>query len=217
MENNKIIYKATNSVNGFVYVGATTKTIRDRKKDHLSKATSGESGKFQEAISTYGAEAFFWEQIDTASSIDELALKEKQYILESNSKEEGYNSDSGGGFKKTVYQYSIEDGRIVNSYDCLTDAGNVVNATKQRISSACLSVNNTYGGYFWSYEFKEPFIPTIDKRSKKVLQLNLEGESMNIFNSVAEASRVTEINKTGIAKVCRGERKKSGGYIWKYN
>ena len=82
MENNKIIYKATNSVNGFVYVGATTKTIRDRKKDHLSKATSGESGKFQEAISTYGAEAFFWEQIDTASSIDELALKEKQYIQE---------------------------------------------------------------------------------------------------------------------------------------
>ncbi|WP_394345717.1 hypothetical protein [Gelidibacter gilvus] len=36
------------------------------------------------------------------------------------------------------------------------------------------------------------------------------------YESVAEASRQTGISKSCISKVCRGERKQSGGYIWKY-
>ena len=94
-----IIYKAQNIENGSVYIGATTKSIYERMLDHIDRANRGESGKLQEAISTYGAEAFSWEQIDTASSVDELAQKEKGYVLEYDCKENGYNGDSGGGIK----------------------------------------------------------------------------------------------------------------------
>jgi len=216
-ENNYIIYKAYNNEDGQVYVGATTSSVEKRKQDHIIKALNGEVTKFYEAISTYGADAFTWEQVDTASSIDELAYMEKQYIYEFKAKEEGYNSDEGGGFMKTVYQYNLSNGSLVNTYNCLTDAGNAVNATKQCISAACLSVNNTYRGFYWSYEYKVPFLPSTDKRRKEVLQYSIGGEFIAEYASVAEASKVSSVNQSGIAKVCRNERRQSGGFVWKYD
>lgn len=59
---------------------------------------------------------------------------------------DGYNSDSGGGFKKPIYQYTLT-GQLVNTFDCLRDAANVVRVDKKAISKICLSVNQTYDGY----------------------------------------------------------------------
>lgn len=213
---NYIIYKALNNVNNQVYIGATTNSVEQRAQDHIERANRGEEGKFQQAISTYGAGAFEWEQIDTASTVDELAQKEKQYILEYNAKENGYNSDEGGGFKKTVYQYNL-DGSLINSYCCLQDAGNAVNAMKQDISRASLSVNKLFKGFYWSYNFTEPFKSNEDNRKKAVLQYALEGYLVAKYVSVAEASRQTGLSKTSISRACRGERDSSGGYIWLYN
>ena len=216
MNNNYIIYKAENELNGMVYIGATTLSLDLRKADHEQKANNDSGHYFHEAISTYGTDAFDWKEIDSARSIDELAQKEKQYILEFKSKGDGYNTDSGGGFKKTVYQYSTEDGSLINTYDKLESAAIAINANKQRISSACLSVNKTFGGYFWSYEYKEPFKPNKDSRKKKVLYYNFNDEIVQEFDSVAEASRKTGVFKSCIAKFCRGERKPPDGYCWEY-
>lgn len=216
MELNYIIYKAENLENGWVYIGSTTSSVEHRKQNHLQKAESGSGHYFHEQITTYGPDAFHWEQIDTASSNDELALMEKQYIMEYNSYESGYNSDSGGGFKKTVYQYQLKDGSLVALYDCLDNAANAVSADKRSISRACLNVGNTYQGFYWSYELKEPFIPNIDARKKEVIQMDLEGNIIAEYESMAEASRLTNVNKSSIAKCCRGERKSASSYRWKY-
>ena len=212
-----IIYKAENTQNSYVYVGATTKSLEDRKKDHLQRVGKTYSVTFQEAISTYGAGVFSWEQIDTAINNDELAQKEKEYILKYNSKEEGYNSDEGGGIQKTVYQYDIITGKLLNKYSNLTDAGNVINLTKQHLSKVCLGVNKAFRGYYWSYEYKEPFASDVDNRKKKVSKYSLEGILIETYKSIAEASKITRINKTSIAKVCRGERKSSGNFLWKFS
>lgn len=214
--NNYIIYKVINTVNNEVYIGATTTSVRQRQLDHNERANRGESGKFQDAIRTYGTDAFKYEQIFTACSIDELAVKEKQYIIEYKAKEKGYNADSGGGVKKSVFQYSIKDGKLVNTYNCLQDAAKVINATKQNLSNVCLSVNHTYRGFYWSYNYEEPFKPIGDERKKEVLQYALEGYLIAKYVSVSEASKQTGIVKTSIAKVSRGERKTAGGFMWKY-
>ena len=212
-----IIYKAENIDNGFVYIGATTRCIEERIKDHIQKANNDVGHLFQEAIGTFGPEAFTWEQIDTAENINELAKMEKEYILEYNSKEEGYNQDSGGGFKKTVYQYDISSGILISEFESLDVAAKSICSTKQHISRAALSVNNIYRGYYWSYDLAYKFTPNKDKRRKYVEQLGFEGETINLFHSVAEASIQTGINKSSIAKCCRNVQKSSGGYIWKYN
>ncbi|WP_417876099.1 NUMOD1 domain-containing DNA-binding protein [Winogradskyella sediminis] len=216
-ENNYIIYKAENEINGWVYIGATSNSVHQRKLDHLERANRQEKGKFYEAISTYGKDAFNWVQVDTASTIDELAEKEKSYILEYNSQENGYNSDAGGGLKKTVYQYSTTDGSLVNSYNCLQSAANAVNAYKTSISSACLGQSKTCKGYHWSYNLTESFRLKKDLRKKQVIQYALSGEQIAIYESVAEASRESKVSKSSISRVCRGERNNSGGFIWKYN
>lgn len=212
---NYLIYKAVNTFNEKVYIGATTRTLEERVADHLQKANTNSGHYFQEAIGTYGPEAFSWEQIDTASSTDELAEKEIKYISEYNSVEDGYNSDKGGGFKKTVYQYNL-DGSFLNSFEDLTSAANAINSNKKAISRACWNVNHTVGGFTWSYDYVESFKPQLDSRKKEVLQYNLYGDILARYVSVAEANRKTGVSKSSIAKCCRGERKHGGGFLWKY-
>jgi hypothetical protein len=210
-----IIYKAENIVSGEVYIGATTKSLDERKKDHIKNSKKGKTYAFQNAIGTYGADAFKWQQIDTANSTDELAQKEKEYISKYDAKDNGYNSIGGGGIEKTVYQYAL-NGELINSYPSLTSAADAVNVTKSAIGSACNGVTKTCKGYVWSYHSSFPVILK-DDRKKGVQQLTRNGELVKEYNSVSEASIITNCNKTSIAKVCRGERKTCGGYLWKFN
>lgn len=214
--NGNIIYKVTNVLTNECYIGATTKSLEERKIDHLQKTEKKVGSKFQEAIATYGIESFTWEQIDTASNMDELAQKEIKYIHEFDSFESGYNSDKGGGIKKTIYKYNL-DGSLKSTFESLFDAGESINVRKQDVSRACWSVNHSLENYLWSYDYVEPFIPETDNRKKEVLQYNLNGNFLERYVSASEASRKTSMSKTCITRCCRGEREQSGGFLWKYS
>jgi hypothetical protein len=215
---NYLVYKVVNNQTQEVYIGATTKSIEERKIDHQRKSKNGLGSYFQEALGTYGFDAFNWEHVDTASNINELAEKEAEYILKYNSFEAGYNSNKGsGGFKKKVYQYSVGTGELLNSYDDLTSAANAVSATKKSISNVCLNIDKTCKGFYWSYSCTSEFITSSDARKKEVIQYSLKGDLLAHYISVAEASRISRISKTCIARCCRGEREQSGGFLWKYS
>ena len=106
---------------------------------------------------------------------------------------------------------------MVNTFDCLESAANVVSAYKRSISSACLGINNTCKAYYWSYSLSFPFILQDDRRSKKVIQLGLNGVVIAEYKSVSDASKATGISKTCIARVCRKEWNHSGGFRWSYS
>lgn len=205
-----------NKKTGDTYIGSTCNSIDSRKSDHLQKARKGSKILFHEAIATVGPEAFEWEQVDTANSLNELAEKERGYIEKYDSKDKGYNSDSGGGFNKLVYQYSIKDGALLNTYEDLESASNAVNATTKQVSKACLGVQSSLKGFYWSYKLEEPYESKEDLRVKRVVQLDQHDGVRGEFNSVSDASVKTGINKSSIAKVCRGERNLAGGFRWEY-
>lgn len=144
-----------------------------------------------------------------------MAQKEIAYIIQYDSKVNGYNSDAGGGIQKTVYQYSIEGGSLVNTYDSLQSAANAVGASKTGIGNACTRQNKTCKGYYWSYSLTVPFKLT-DKRRKPVMKMDLDGHFLSEYKSVAEASRKTGVFKTCISRCCRGERRSSGSFRWSY-
>ena len=52
------------------------------------------------------------------------------------------------------------------------------------------------------------------KKNKKVAQFSIDGQFIKEYNSVEEARKETGVQH--ISCVCRGDRKKAGGYIWKY-
>lgn len=56
----------------------------------------------------------------------------------------------------------------------------------------------------------------LHKDAKKVLQYSLNGEIYKEYFSTKEAGRETNISGSNISRCCRGERKRAGGYMWKY-
>lgn len=214
---NYIIYKAENVFTGEVYVGATSKSISDRRKDHIQKSENGSGNFFHQAILTYGADSFVWSELDVAYSIQELAEKEAIYVFEYDSFKSGYNSNSGGGFKKSVFQYCIETGKLIKSYPDLESAANAVSANKKSISNCCLNYCKTCKGFIWSYSDALDVISNLDLRKKTVNQISLDGDLIACYESATEASRKTGISKTCITRCCRKEREQSGGFLWKYS
>lgn len=208
-----IIYKATNVATGEVYIGATTINLKDRINDHYNKSVKDYGYKFQNAIREYGIENFTWEQIDTAQDPNELALKESNYIEKFDTVNNGYNSNRGGGFKKLIYQYSLT-GELESTFQSLEEASKSSSISEDSISHACVGDRKTSNGFYWTYtttfDLKE------DIRKKKVIQYDFDGELVKVFDSISEASKATEVNKSSIAKCCRGERNKAGGFIWKF-
>jgi len=207
------IYKVTNLLNNEVYIGSTTKSLKKRRKQHLRRSLEKDYSKFSAALGAYCTELFSWKEIDFATNLNELALKEKMYIKKFGAIENGYNKNSGGGFKKKVYQYCTKTGSQIASYNSLEEACKAVNTIKSNISAACLGVAKTAKGSAWSYQDLDAY-KVKDKRLKPVKQLSNNGLVINEFESIAKASRVTKINKNSIAKVIRGERKSAGGYLW---
>lgn len=53
-------------------------------------------------------------------------------------------------------------------------------------------------------------------RNSPVLQFDTNGNFIRLWTSIKEAAEKLGIKYQGISRVCRGERKTSGGYMWEY-
>lgn len=102
------IYIIINNINKKFYIGKTTSSIQKRFKRHLNDATSMRCDtRLAKAIRKYGVENFYVEQLDTASTEDELNHKEQYWIEQLNAIKEGYNASNGGEGGNT-YQHKTE-------------------------------------------------------------------------------------------------------------
>jgi group I intron endonuclease len=93
------IYKATNIINGKIYIGQTVQKLEARINRHIRDSKSSSIMYFHRALIKYGQDKFTWEIIDNAKTINELNQKEVYWInyYNSNNEEYGYNCNSGGG------------------------------------------------------------------------------------------------------------------------
>lgn len=56
---------------------------------------------------------------------------------------------------------------------------------------------------------------SLSKVSKRVEQLDLNDNTITIFDSLSEASNITKTPPSGISKCCNGKRITSGGFKWR--
>lgn len=95
-----IVYKATNKINEKKYIGITSKTLNERKNEHIKMSkTSKPKYIFHKAIKKYGKDNFDFEIIDAFESTEESSEKEKHYINQYDTfyrNGKGYNMTLGG-------------------------------------------------------------------------------------------------------------------------
>lgn len=211
----RVIYCAREKSTGKFYVGATGKGLMERKNDHLYKAMRGSQLDFHKKIRDNGVNSFSWVVLGTARNKNELAEKEKFFITKYDSFKNGYNNDSGGGFKKWVYQYD-KLGSLIGAYPNLNSAAKLNRGKAKSISNCCLGNSKSYMNFYWSYTKYKEFPLTSNQNNKRVIQINDNDEIIAIYDSVVEASKHTGLSKTCISRCCRGEREHSRGFKWKY-
>lgn len=175
------IYLIVNKVNNKMYVGQTTRSPRQRFKEHM--ADKSHCTKLVQAVKKHGKENFYLIILDDINNLQELNCKEKEYIEKYNSISNGYNIETGGRNKKLteevkkkisktlkgksptrnairlaiaenikkVYQYD-QLGNLVKEFDSITCAAKEIGITKgSDISRCCRGKSRLCMGYQWNY------------------------------------------------------------------
>lgn len=183
-----LIYKITNKINGKIYIGQTTKTLQRRWTKHCIAAKT-DNIPFHKALIKYGFENFTVEQIDVASTIDELNKKEVYWIKYYNSMlPNGYNVCEGGngmhGYKASEKtRAKLRVSHLGNKHS---------EETKRKMSEAHKGLNHSG------------------------LKMVMCVETGEIFEYINLAADTYKINKGNIVQVCKGKRKTAGGFHWAY-
>lgn len=130
-----IIYRATNTVNGKIYIGQTIRTLNKRIINHYSKAKCGSDSHFHAAIRKYDKCVWEWDTLIECLD-DELNEQEMYYVELYNTYYHGYNSTKGGN-SGSGYKHSDEAKlriSIHNSGKTLTEEhrNNISKTTKGR-------------------------------------------------------------------------------------
>ncbi|MCK9482339.1 MAG: GIY-YIG nuclease family protein [Bacteroidia bacterium] len=209
-----IIYKITNITNDKIYIGKTEREIEERWKEHLrdSGKERNQNRPLYRAINKYGQENFIIEEIEQVDS-ESLGEREQYWINYYQSFSMGGYNATFGGEGKTLYNYDL----IVEKFNSGMLGDEIMKefgCDRNAVTSALKKAN--------VYSNKN----NLTRRSRAVLQYDLNGNFIEKYSSINEAGR--EIAKkldlkadplhisTNISRVARGKRKTCYKYLWKF-
>ena len=121
-----------------------------------------------------------------------------------------------------------ENKNILEIWNSLAEAGEKTGLNRFKISDVCNGKRLTTGNRIFRFldETNNIIIPIekvnqtqsnrITKSSKKVVKMTLDGEILQVYDSIALASADTGCDSSSISKVCNGQRNKCGGFKWQY-
>jgi group I intron endonuclease len=197
-----IIYKATNLVNGKIYIGKTSQTIEKRQWEHCNRAKLGWKQLLYRAIRKHGEENFKWEVIDSSNDLNEIDEKEAYWIDYYNSyignpNHNGYNMTTGGE-GTSGYKFTDEQRKARSKQ--LTGEGNprygveITEETREKLRSRKQCGANAV----------------------EIIQLDMDGNIVAEYKSVKEASISINGDSSCIVKVCKGKQSHHKGFKWAY-
>ena len=114
-----------------------------------------------------------------------------------------------------VNQYTL-GGVFVARYKSISEAKEINGYRKENISLCCLHKRNQSNGFIWRYDGDHDVSYNIRTKSKPVVQYNMNGDKLNEYSSLEEATKTTGIHKGDICNCCRGKLKHARKYIWRY-
>jgi len=147
------------------------------------------------------------------SNLGRIKNKRTQYILTQNPRKDGYVSNSlllDDNTWKSIYAHILiartfidnpENKPTVNHINIKRDDNRVINLE-------------------WATNAEQSFKENKNKYTtsgKSINQYDLDNNFIKTWNKAIDAENELNINRKNILKVLKGDRKQSGGFIWKYN
>jgi len=204
-DNKHYIYKITNLINNKVYIGKTSRTVKERFEEHL-QASKKDTRPLYNAMRKYGVENFKVKIIEVCSSNEEANEREMYWIKKYNSFVEfensnGYNCTLGGDGMPLI---DIDLMEVVKHY--LEHKNTAYTAEYFEVSS--VTVRRIL------YRFN---IEIQDYNNEKTIVMIKNGKIIKKFNSIADAYRFLgeSPRKKNIYNALNTGRR-AFGYHWKY-
>lgn len=215
------IYRATNKITQESYIGQTN-NFHNRKWQH-ERCYEKEKCKFHDAIEKYGTDNFEWEILETCDTRKKALKLERNYITLYNTYHSGYNENKGGvgGHNSIPVVCLAKDGTFIKKYDSATEAekdGFCANS----VLESCRSETRTDHGRIFMYEkdfqrYGSRKYTTPESTSmRSIIQCDSNGNFIQKFKSVQEASEMTGANRTTISGVLSKTYKSANGFIFVY-
>ena len=120
-----------------------------------------------------------------------------------------------------VIQYDL-DGNYIQEFLSCQHASVCTGIGRHNIGDCANGITKQSGGYQWRYKVEnkidsiEAYQRAESPRKRSIIQLDLDGNFINTFNSVTEASKKIGIGRANISSCLTGKIKRSGGYQWIY-
>lgn len=194
-----IIYKATLLIDGRIYIGQTTRSLKERISEHSHKGLF----YFNNVIAKYGIDNFKWEIIDKANYQKELDEKESYCIslYKSNIKEFGFNLTSGGDHG--VYSEEVRKKMSENMVGVKNHRYGKKHSPETRLRRSIALKGLTSGSKHCMYG--KP-----SHNCKRVRCI----ETSESFDSVKLASINKNIGPSNLSNCLTGRNNTAGGYHW---
>lgn len=194
-----VIYKITNKINNKIYIGFTTKTTEKRFKIHLNCINNKQykNSLLYKAIRKYGFENFKSETIIEGNfNLQLLSELEKHYIQLYNTfnPKIGYNLNKGGLGGNTYIRTKEIKEKISNSLKGHSYNKGTLKSENHKIKVSEALKRLKEAGVRWS-------------TCKYVYQYDLNGELIKKFNSLNEASKVLNLDRTTLLNISKGKTK----------
>lgn len=154
-----LIYKLT-FPNNKIYIGQTSKSLKDRIYSHCQTSTRLKSNDF-DTLKARAIRKYMTFEVEVLYEGEDLNKKEIEFITLFNATDssKGYNSAEGGiggiTHKNLVEQYSLT-GEYMRTFDSCTDAAREINSDKldSVVSKICMAAKGkrkTAYKYIWKY------------------------------------------------------------------
>jgi len=211
-----IVYMHENKINHKKYIGITCQKPTQRWRG----GKGYKIGAFKNAIDKYGWNNFNHIVLYEHLTKEDACLKEQELIKQYNTMDNnyGYNLCEGGNLTLGYHHTKDSKLKMSKSKKGMYDGKNnpmygrsgilapmygkhLTEEHKRKISEAKKGKAN--------YHTKTLY--------KKVDQYDLDGNYIKTWESISSIEKELNIKGTHISRVCRGKRKTTGGYVFKYH
>ncbi len=110
------------------------------------------------------------------------------------------------------------NGEFIKTYNSVKLAANTINVNASEIINAVDGRQKSCKNFLWTRNVESPPKYSCNKHPKirKIKQLSLDNNIIHIYDSIADASRITETYSSKIILCAQGKRKTANKYKWEY-